>query len=71
MNFASSYSFLVSFVVFSYVYVLVSGLPTGPPVTACGDMTPNHGAEAQLTASPFETVPQLVNNNWLMIIIAS
>lgn len=60
MSSTSSYSLLFSLVVFSYIYALVSGLPTGPPVTACGDMTPNHGVEAQLTASPFETVPLLV-----------
>ena len=61
MSSSSSYChLLLSLAVLSYIYVLASGLPTGPPVTACGDMAPNHGVEAQLTASPFETLPQLV-----------
>lgn len=39
---------------------LVQGTPTGAPLIACADMTPQHGVGPQNTTSPFGTTPSSV-----------
>ncbi|EFX80589.1 hypothetical protein DAPPUDRAFT_224629 [Daphnia pulex] len=36
---------------------LVQGTPTGAPLIACADMTPQHGVPPQNSTSPFGTTP--------------
>lgn len=60
-------SFRLSVTSFCLIFAIcigtqVSGTPNGAPVAACSTMTPEHGAGAQTTPSPYVTIPTLMED---------
>jgi hypothetical protein len=41
----------------------VSGTPTGAPAAACSTMTPDHGFPPQTSASPYVTIPTVIDSS--------